>query len=70
MVGTHPLRNYRETRGLSRKALADALSVTEVTVGRWETGKRGVRTSLLPKIEVEFGIAPEQILNFERETAQ
>ena len=69
MVEKHPLKSYRETKGLSRKALADALSVTEVTVGRWENGKRGVRKTLLPKIEQAFGIAPEQILQFEREVA-
>jgi transcriptional regulator with XRE-family HTH domain len=66
MVGTHPLADYRKDHGLSRKALADALEVTEVTVGRWENGKRGVRKTLLPKIEDKFGIPPARILQFER----
>lgn len=69
MVGTHPLKVYRHAHGLSRKALADALRVTETTVGRWENGKRGVRKALLPRIENEFGIPAEQILKFEREAS-
>jgi transcriptional regulator with XRE-family HTH domain len=66
MTETHPLKAYREANGLNRKALADALAVTEVTVGRWENGKRGVRKSLLPQIEDKFGIPPARILEFER----
>lgn len=67
MVETHPLADYRKAHGLTRKALADALGVTEVTVGRWENGKRGVRKPLLPVIEQKFGISADNILRFERE---
>jgi transcriptional regulator with XRE-family HTH domain len=66
MTEKHPLKAYREENGLNRKALADALAVTEVTVGRWENGKRGVRKSLLPQIEDKFGISAARILEFER----
>jgi transcriptional regulator with XRE-family HTH domain len=67
MVGTHPLTDYRKAHGLTRKALADALGVTEVTVGRWENGKRGVSKTFLPVIEQTCGIGAADILRFERE---
>ena len=69
MVELHPLKAYRQTHGLNRKALADALSVTEVTIGRWENGKRGISKSMLPKIQEAFGIGADCILEFERRAA-
>ena len=70
MTTNHPLETYRQKHGLTRKALADALSVTVTTVGRWENGKRGVRKTLLPKIEDAFGISAESILKFENGVGQ
>lgn len=72
MVGKHPLRLYRESKGLTRKALGKELDVSEVTVGRWESGTRSVRKTLLPKVQEVTGIEPAAILNFDlkREAAQ
>ncbi len=70
MVSIHPLQAYRNSEGLSRAELSKKLGVTVTTVGRWENGKRGVRKTLLPKIEEKFGIAAEQILRFETGAAQ
>ncbi len=33
------LRRWREARGLPRRALAELLGVTEMTVYRWENGE-------------------------------
>jgi len=39
MTDTHPLRQYRETRGLSEDALAAELGVAGLTIKRWEAGE-------------------------------
>jgi transcriptional regulator with XRE-family HTH domain len=50
-----PLRLYlaqwREQRGLTQQQLADRLGTTDVTVSRWETGKRQ------PTLNVQAAIA-------------
>lgn len=34
------LVDYRKAKGLTRRALANKLQVTETTIWRWETGER------------------------------
>jgi transcriptional regulator with XRE-family HTH domain len=43
MSKNHPLVEFREQRGLSRAELGIELGVSEVTIWRWETGKRAPR---------------------------
>lgn len=40
MAVQNPLKRYREENGLTQKALADLLGVTDVTISRWESGER------------------------------
>lgn len=56
MDGTHPLRRYREDRGLTQDALAKELGVTSVSVSRWETGARKIDDDLLPRVSEKTGI--------------
>lgn len=48
---------WREHRGLSQQQLADRLGTTDVTISRWETGKRQ------PDINAQAAIA--EALNIE-----
>lgn len=57
MVGSHPLKTYRDERGLTQEALARELGVHSVTVSRWETGERQIDAALLPQISERTGIA-------------
>ncbi len=60
----HPLRIWRDERGMSRRGLADKLGVSEMSVWRWESGQ------LLPKrghwamILKVTGIRPEAFIPF------
>lgn len=53
----HPLRAYRNARGLSRDDLAALLGVSKPTVWRWEAGKRKVDEELLPAVSEKTGIS-------------
>lgn len=50
----HPLREYRDKRGLSQQELADKLGVSRQMVGLVETGERR--------------IAAEDVLDWEKKT--
>lgn len=39
MTALHPLRQYRETHGLTEDALAVELGVAGLTIKRWEAGE-------------------------------
>lgn len=40
MEGTHPLKQWRDERGLKQKAAAEELGLTEPTLSRYEKGRR------------------------------
>lgn len=54
-----PLRLYiaewREKRGLSQQTLADRLGASDVTISRWETGKRRPDLNALAAIAEALG---------------
>ncbi len=50
------LREYRTEKGLSQAALGKELGVTDVTVSRWETGRRKIDDELLPMVSEKTGI--------------
>ena len=37
------LKDYRKLRGLTRRAVGEALGVNQITIWRWETGKTAPR---------------------------
>jgi transcriptional regulator with XRE-family HTH domain len=61
----HPIRRFRDGRGLSQDDLARLLGVKSITVSRWERGIRSPRRSLRPKIREVTGIQPSEIAEFE-----
>lgn len=58
----HPLAKYRFDHGRkSQEKLGEELSVTGVTISRWETGARKIDKDLLPRVVGHTGI-PARIL--------
>ena len=53
----HPLKHYRDARGLTQEALAARLGVTSITVSRWETGARKIDRRQLPRVVKETVIS-------------
>jgi transcriptional regulator with XRE-family HTH domain len=56
MVDLHPIRQYRDKRGITQEALARELHVHPFTVSRWETRSRQVDKEILPKVSEVTGI--------------
>lgn len=55
-TSTHPLAQYRAANGLSQKQLAEALGVAELTVYRWEAGKRKIDADYVMDVSVHTKI--------------
>lgn len=45
------LREWREARGMSQEALADAIGKSVATVSRYESGDQAIPSTVLPRIE-------------------
>lgn len=60
------LMAFRQDRGLSRAELGAALGVTEVTIWRWETGKRAPRGDDLKRVCDFTGISAAVLLGIEQ----
>lgn len=56
MADSHPLKLYRDEKGLTQTALAKELGVTDVAVSRWETRRRKIDGKLLAVISEKTGI--------------
>jgi transcriptional regulator with XRE-family HTH domain len=52
------LAEWREHKGLTQQALADRLETTDVTISRWETGKRQPNLDAQAAIAEALGIDP------------
>lgn len=57
----HPLMSYREAHGLSQAELADTLSVSRMTVWRWEKGERQPDPDKLSDITAKTGIPAREL---------
>lgn len=62
MIRKHPLTRYREKHGLSIAALAQQLECTDVTVWRYETGKREPRGKMRRRISEITGIPESKLV--------
>lgn len=56
MEGTHPLRQWRNLRGLKQKAAAEELGLTEPTLSRYEKGRRIPSLAQAAKLSEKTGI--------------
>lgn len=59
------IRSLRERRGLTQKALADAVGVTDKAVSKWETGRGLPDLSLLEPIARALGVSIAELLTGE-----
>lgn len=57
----HPLKVFRQSRGLSQGQLADLLRVKRETVSRWESGARKIDGEKLRLVSEATGIAPSEL---------
>lgn len=63
MQEIHPIRRYREERGLTQAQLAELIEgATHVDVSRWENAQREPRGRKLRKLVEVTGIPMEEIL--------
>ena len=70
MTDTHPLRQYRESRGLTEDALAAELGVAGLTLKRWEAGA-GLTTSRRPaQINDATGVTFSQFVAFAEQSSE
>lgn len=60
------IRVLREKRGLTQKALADQLAVSDKTVSKWETGRGLPDLSLLEPLGAALGVSLPELLNGEQ----
>ena len=56
---------FRAERGISRKALAEAVGVNPQTIGYLERGDYKPSLELAMKIAAEFGVAIEHLFSFQ-----
>ena len=70
MVGTHPLKQYRESRGLTQEALGKELGRTAVTIWRWENYKRTPRRDECARIAEVTGLTPGEVAGFAKVAAE
>lgn len=59
------LKELRQAAGLSQRALAEKLSVSQQTVGKWETGGATPNPETLASIADVFGVTVDCLLGRE-----
>ncbi len=67
MFGTI-LRKLREDSGLTQSELAQALNLTDATIGNYEQGSRRPRNDTLKAIAKHFNVSVDYLLGFENTT--
>lgn len=56
------LQEARTKAGLSQRAVAKELGITDAAVCLWETGKNLPRAALLPKLAALYGTTVDELL--------
>lgn len=59
------IKKIRESKGMSRKELADKLGITEMSVGRYENNQREPKHEVLIKIAEVLGVKVNEIIGLE-----
>ena len=60
------LRAIRKEKNITQEDLANHLSITPQSVGKWERGEGYPDITLLPKIALYFGITVDELLNVDK----
>ena len=60
------LRALRKEKNITQEDLANHLSITPQSVGKWERGEGYPDITLLPKIALYFGITVDELLNVDK----
>ncbi|PJE25644.1 DNA-binding transcriptional regulator, XRE-family HTH domain [Pseudooceanicola antarcticus] len=60
--GEHPVRVYRDWRGLTAAALAEASGVNRVQITQLETRKRGGTVETMKKLADALGVAVDDLI--------
>lgn len=64
------LKECRSNANLSQNALAKLLSVSQQTIGSWETGRTSPPLDLIPSIAELFNVSADYLLGREEEPEQ
>jgi transcriptional regulator with XRE-family HTH domain len=59
--GASPIRAWREHRGLSQGALADAAGIEPARLAQLETGRRKAATDELPRLAQALGVQADDL---------
>jgi transcriptional regulator with XRE-family HTH domain len=65
MADSHPLKKYRDAHKITQVALAKELGVTNVTVWRWENGRRTPRLEDARNIARVTGLSAAELLGLD-----
>ena len=57
------IASNRKAKGLTQKALAQALGVTQMTVSNWENGRRQASVAMLRKVADVLGVPVAKLLD-------
>lgn len=60
----------RAKAGLSQRAVAKELNITDAAVCLWETGKTLPRAALLPKLAALYGCTVDELLREDKPTTK
>ena len=60
------IKDLREKRGLTQSKLAEAISVSDKTISKWETGKDLLDISLLEPLSNALGVSVIELMNGEQ----
>lgn len=60
----HPIKVFREAKGLTLRDLAARLNVAAMTVSRWENGHRMPRPKDWPQIAMVTGVTPAELADY------
>ena len=63
MLFADTLKKLRKARGLSQRALAEKMYVTNATVSRWESGHRLPDAVMISRLSEVLGADPNELLN-------
>lgn len=65
--GEHPIKVWREYRGLTQQQMADRVKISKPYLSQIETGKRTGTTELLSSIAKALGVSLDEVVVGEKE---